>query len=64
MVLALLLALIHRSAWKGNSANFAPTAFYEVGLPALIREAFMAEILTARVEGVIEPEEPDAPTPA
>ena len=24
------LALIHRSAWKGNSANFAVTAFYEL----------------------------------
>ena len=27
---ALLLALIHRSAWKGNSANFAFTEFSEV----------------------------------
>src|SRR5829696_5884449 len=27
---ALLLVLIHRSAWKGNSANFALTEFYEV----------------------------------
>jgi hypothetical protein len=27
---ALLLALIHRSAWKVNSANFALKAFYEV----------------------------------
>jgi hypothetical protein len=27
---ALPLALIHRSAWKWNSANFACTEFYEV----------------------------------
>jgi hypothetical protein len=27
---ALLHALIHPSAWKGNSANFALTEFYEV----------------------------------
>ena len=25
-------ALIHRSAWKGNSANFGFTEFYEVGI--------------------------------
>ena len=29
---ALLLTLIHRSAWKGNSANFVLTEFYEVRL--------------------------------
>ena len=28
---ALPLALIHRSAWKGNSPNFAITEFSEVG---------------------------------
>src|ERR671910_2915261 len=30
---ALLLALIHKSAWNRNSANFAITEFSEVGLP-------------------------------
>ena len=29
---AFLLALIHRSAWKKNSANFAVTEFGEVRL--------------------------------
>ena len=29
---ALLFALIHRSAWKRNSRNFALTEFYEVRL--------------------------------
>src|SRR5215211_7510576 len=32
---ALPLALIHSSAWKGNSANFAVTEFSEVA-PALL----------------------------
>jgi len=43
---ALSLALIHRSAWKGNSANFAKTEFLEVrsmgrstpGSPTLLAE--------------------------
>jgi hypothetical protein len=29
---AVLLTLIHRSAWKGNSANFVLTEFSEVGI--------------------------------
>jgi hypothetical protein len=33
---ALVLALIHRSAWNKNSANFAITEFYEVRILGIL----------------------------
>jgi hypothetical protein len=40
--LALLLALIHPSAWKGNSANFAFTEFQEVRRLSALFEAALS----------------------
>ena len=40
-----LKATIHRSAWKGYSANFAQTAFYEVRLKGFLRSSLLLHYL-------------------
>src|SRR5215207_11029624 len=42
-----LLALIHRSAWKENSANFALTEFSEVA-PALVTPSYLSSLYNVR----------------
>jgi hypothetical protein len=49
---ALFLTLIHRSAWEGNSANFALTKFSEVRL--ILQRHFALASSAASILGTLQ----------